>query len=236
MWTANILVVNHALFMSDLALRRGRAGLLPDYDVAIFDEAHTLEAVAGEHLGLQVTSGRRRVHCSPGSTTSGRRRARWSIIACTTPSNRSGMPAGRPKSSSRSWRSGTTARAPASTAGSAGGRPCRTRSTKTCAGWPRRSAEGIDDVDEPEDRVELTGLQTRCLGLADQVQAWTRQTGRGPGLLGRGRGAIAPPHPAGRGAAGRRRDPAHAALRQGADLHPRPRRRSASARRRSSTS
>src|SRR4051812_23700292 len=57
MWTANILVVNHALFMSDLALRGAGASLLPDYDVAIFDEAHTLESVAGEHLGLKVTSG-----------------------------------------------------------------------------------------------------------------------------------------------------------------------------------
>jgi ATP-dependent DNA helicase DinG len=55
---ANILVVNHALFMSDLALRsESGGGILPKYDIAIFDEAHTLEAVAGEHLGLRVTSG-----------------------------------------------------------------------------------------------------------------------------------------------------------------------------------
>lgn len=56
MWSANILVVNHALFMTDLALRSAGASLLPDYGVAIFDEAHTLEAVAGEHLGLHVAS------------------------------------------------------------------------------------------------------------------------------------------------------------------------------------
>src|SRR3954469_16806210 len=57
MRSANILVVNHALFMTDLALRSGGAGFLPEYEVAIFDEAHTLEAVAGEHLGLKVSSG-----------------------------------------------------------------------------------------------------------------------------------------------------------------------------------
>jgi len=57
MWSANILVVNHALFMSDLALRAAGASLLPEYDVAVFDEAHTLEAVAGEHLGLRVSGG-----------------------------------------------------------------------------------------------------------------------------------------------------------------------------------
>ncbi len=56
-WNADILVVNHALFFSDLALRREGASILPDYDVAIFDEAHTLEDVAAAHLGMTVTSG-----------------------------------------------------------------------------------------------------------------------------------------------------------------------------------
>jgi ATP-dependent DNA helicase DinG len=54
---AQILVVNHALFFSDLALRAQGASILPDYDVVVFDEAHTMEAVAGDHLGLSVTSG-----------------------------------------------------------------------------------------------------------------------------------------------------------------------------------
>ncbi len=56
-WNADLLVVNHALFFSDLALRREGASVLPEYDVAILDEAHTLEAVAGDHLGISVTSG-----------------------------------------------------------------------------------------------------------------------------------------------------------------------------------
>ncbi len=56
-WNADLLVVNHALFFSDLALRREGANLLPDYDVVVLDEAHTLEAVAGDHLGLSVSSG-----------------------------------------------------------------------------------------------------------------------------------------------------------------------------------
>ena len=54
---AQILVVNHALFFSDLALREHGVSLLPEYHTAILDEAHTLEAVAAEHLGIQVTSG-----------------------------------------------------------------------------------------------------------------------------------------------------------------------------------
>src|SRR5438552_1600816 len=54
---ANLLVVNHALFFSDLALRRSGGALLPDYKAVIFDEAHTLEDVAADHLGLQVSRG-----------------------------------------------------------------------------------------------------------------------------------------------------------------------------------
>lgn len=54
---AQIIVVNHALFFSDLALRRANVKLLPDYHTVIFDEAHTLESVAGDHLGLQISSG-----------------------------------------------------------------------------------------------------------------------------------------------------------------------------------
>ena len=53
---AQVLVVNHALFFSDLALRMAGASILPDYDVVVFDEAHTLEAVAGDHLGMSVSS------------------------------------------------------------------------------------------------------------------------------------------------------------------------------------
>ena len=56
-WNADVLVVNHALFFSDLALRCEGANILPDYDAVILDEAHTAEAVAGEHLGVSVSSG-----------------------------------------------------------------------------------------------------------------------------------------------------------------------------------
>jgi ATP-dependent DNA helicase DinG len=54
---AHLLIVNHALFFSDLALRQQGAGFLPDYKVVIFDEAHTVEDVAADHLGLQIGQG-----------------------------------------------------------------------------------------------------------------------------------------------------------------------------------
>ncbi|MDB5352459.1 MAG: hypothetical protein JWN86_3706 [Planctomycetota bacterium] len=56
-WTSNILIVNHAMYMTDLGLRSSGASLLPEHDIAIFDEAQTLEEVAASHLGLRLASG-----------------------------------------------------------------------------------------------------------------------------------------------------------------------------------
>ena len=53
---AQVLVVNHALFFSDLALRRNGVSLLPEYDIVIFDEAHMVESVASDHLGIGLSS------------------------------------------------------------------------------------------------------------------------------------------------------------------------------------
>ena len=52
---ASVLVVNHALFFSELALRSEGAALLPDYARVVFDEAHQLEQVASSHLGIRIT-------------------------------------------------------------------------------------------------------------------------------------------------------------------------------------
>lgn len=54
---AQVLVVNHALLFSDLALRRQGVSILPDYDTLVLDEAHTVESVAGDHLGIRVSNG-----------------------------------------------------------------------------------------------------------------------------------------------------------------------------------
>lgn len=53
---SQILVVNHALFFSDLAIRALGGGILPNYDAVVFDECHTMENVAGEHLGLSISN------------------------------------------------------------------------------------------------------------------------------------------------------------------------------------
>jgi len=50
--SAKIIIVNHHLFFSDLALRKGGYGeLLPRYESVIFDEAHHLENVATMFFG-----------------------------------------------------------------------------------------------------------------------------------------------------------------------------------------
>mgnify|MGYP000039620463 CR=1 FL=1 len=54
---AQLLVVNHALLMSDLLLRRSGVSVLPDYDLLVIDEAHTLEGVAVDQLGVSVSAG-----------------------------------------------------------------------------------------------------------------------------------------------------------------------------------
>lgn len=54
---AQLLIVNHALFFSDLALRRAGVSILPDYDVVVLDEAHTIEGVAADHLGIRLSNG-----------------------------------------------------------------------------------------------------------------------------------------------------------------------------------
>jgi ATP-dependent DNA helicase DinG len=70
--SANLLVCNHALFFSDLALRaagisaqrdgdgqsQATTGILPEYDHVILDEAHMVEDVASDHLGASLTEGR----------------------------------------------------------------------------------------------------------------------------------------------------------------------------------
>jgi Rad3-related DNA helicase/REP element-mobilizing transposase RayT len=55
MATGTLLIVNHALFFSDLALRMAGVNYLPKYDAVILDEAHTIEDVAGKHFGIEVS-------------------------------------------------------------------------------------------------------------------------------------------------------------------------------------
>ncbi|MBU0486018.1 MAG: ATP-dependent DNA helicase [Proteobacteria bacterium] len=53
---ARLLIVNHHLFFSDLALRRfGNAEVLPRYESVIFDEAHHIENIATRYFGTSFS-------------------------------------------------------------------------------------------------------------------------------------------------------------------------------------
>jgi ATP-dependent DNA helicase DinG len=57
---AQIVIVNHHLFLADLALREAARGasVLPAYDAVVFDEAHALEDIATDFFGVRISSAR----------------------------------------------------------------------------------------------------------------------------------------------------------------------------------
>ena len=55
MQTGRILITNHALFFSDLQLKASGVSYLPKYDAVVLDEAHTVEDVAAQHFGMDLS-------------------------------------------------------------------------------------------------------------------------------------------------------------------------------------
>jgi len=171
---ADLLIVNHALFFSDLALRKEGVSILPDYDIVIFDEAHTIEQVAADHLGLKITSGQidylfsklyndrqnkgLLVHhrFEEGQKLVSELRftaqdlfddvRRWRETRC--PSN------GRLKS------------------------PPEIKSTfpQDLLGLAHAISVFAKGIEKEEERIELTSAAERCTGLAGSLQAWLGQT------------------------------------------------------------
>ncbi len=61
MHNADLLIINHHLLFSDLAIRQASdstMGILPDYDYLIIDEAHHLEATATSHASINFNNTR----------------------------------------------------------------------------------------------------------------------------------------------------------------------------------
>jgi ATP-dependent DNA helicase DinG len=170
---AKLLVVNHALFFSDLALRRAGASLLPDYRVVILDEAHTLEDVAAEHLGLQVSRGsveyllNRLFHPRTGRgllATFGREGAVRQVDAAR-------FAAEQFFADILQWHA------------------CQARSTgrvytpqivaDPVSEELRKLASLLDDIggklESDEEKIELSAAAGRCLGLAGALKQWLGQ-------------------------------------------------------------
>ncbi len=59
---ADIIVVNHHLYFSEMAIRARAAdanvALLPAHELVVFDEAHELEEVVAQHFGVEVSEQR----------------------------------------------------------------------------------------------------------------------------------------------------------------------------------
>jgi ATP-dependent DNA helicase DinG len=176
-FNADVLVVNHALFVSDLALRASGYGLLPEYSVAILDEAHTLEAVAGEHMGLQLTN----LGVDFTLARLYNERSRKGLLAvhklddAINQLHRARMAADDFFDWVFDWRSRQAA--------SFNGRvrqpidlpetlPEELRKLATAIG------DGARSVEKPEHHVELVAAEERCRSLADQVSTWVRQATR----------------------------------------------------------
>ena len=54
---SDVVVVNHALFFSNLAIENDEVGkILPDSSIVILDEAHELERIASDHFGKRVSN------------------------------------------------------------------------------------------------------------------------------------------------------------------------------------
>ena len=154
MWSANILVVNHALFMSDLASARPGRACSPITTSPSSTRPTPSKAVAGEHLGLRVTSGQ----------------VEYLLTRLYNDRTNKGLlvyPPARRGHAARSSRSGS--RPATSSTTSPTGRRGRGRPTAGSAsrsGWPdtlgeelRKLAtsigEGADGVEEEEQRIEL---------------------------------------------------------------------------------
>jgi ATP-dependent DNA helicase DinG len=181
---ANLLVVNHALFFSDLALRRQGVGLLPKYRVVILDEAHTLEDVAAEHLGLQITRGAvdyllNRLH--------NQRHDRGLLVAFGTPESLRQVAAVRTATDQffaaiLDWRA-KYARKAGWTRASTSSDSVRVRQPRIVPDFLseelKKLASSLDNLADQrqsdEDKIELTAASSRCRALALSLQAWLGQ-------------------------------------------------------------
>ncbi len=182
---ARVLIVNHALFFSDLALRAlGRdVGILPKYRVAIFDEAHNLEDVAAEHLGLSLTRGS--VDFLLNKLLHERRGAMQGLLALHGDEEawrqvyRTRDAAERFFDSLLTWRTQQQTK----TSRTAISDTVRVRKTEIVPDILSdeflRLANLLDrigdTITDPEEQVEVDAAAQRCQGMAERAQAWLKQ-------------------------------------------------------------
>ena len=171
---ADILVVNHALFFSDLALRQQGTSILPDYGVVILDEAHRVEDVATDHFGLRLTNGQVRFLLDSLYTERGGRgllasywsdpamQALYEARACTDEFFES----------LRAWQLAH---------GRSNGRVTDQKIVPNRMSQSLRQVRQavhkvLSRVEDEEDKLEVRAAMDRCTELADAAELWLRQT------------------------------------------------------------
>ena len=172
-WNADLLVVNHALFFSDLALRREGASILPDYDTVILDEAHTVEAVAGDHLGISVSSGQLEYLLNKLYYERGNRGllVHHRLVKCQRHCSRLRDRIARFFAEITRWHEAH---------GSANGR-VRQRPPVENTVSPGLSDLALEirsyakKLKSDEEKIELTAAADRCTALADDLESWLNQ-------------------------------------------------------------
>lgn len=174
---AQLLIVNHALLFSDLALRQEGASVLPDYEYLVLDEAHTLENVAGDHLGLSLSN------------------AQVSHLLSSLRNERTGKGLLSPRAPSIVFESLHAARAAhdeyfgglaewSAEKGRWNGRlreppPVDEGLSARLMDVRDRLREVREDIEDDNERLEYASLMERCDTLATAVQTWHSQKSEG---------------------------------------------------------
>ena len=173
-WNADVIVVNHALFFADLALRREGASVLPDYDAVVFDEAHVLEQVAGQHLGIAVTNGQ--VTYLLNRLYNDRQHKGLLMLYQLAKAQQMVQ---RLRILSDDFFSDVNNACGLSENGNHRVRtplPVQSRLSGELMALAAEIAGYAKSLEQPEQKVELTAAADRLIGLADSINTWLKQT------------------------------------------------------------
>jgi len=197
---ASILVVNHALFFSDLAIRAAESsGILPDFEFLVFDEAHNIESVACDQLGIALSSTQvafllsslwrpkqRPAGRSPPRADEGGRGLLATIPMGADAARRACEDAARAADEFFASLVAYVERLPGSSGRIGSPNAVHDPLGPALAALARELAALARAAPEGEDRDELAGYAERARGQADSVETFIKQAygdGQGPGAV-----------------------------------------------------
>lgn len=176
---AQILVVNHALLFSDLAVRMQGGSILPTFNMLVFDEAHTIEPVAADHLGLSVTQGTVEYHLN---RLYNERTQKGLLMERESVSQHLAVPAMQAVEEC-SYRSETFFQDLADWLQKRPGSNGRVRESGIVANGlsesirslESRLRDAIEQIEKPEERQELRAAKDRISAIKESIDLWIMQ-------------------------------------------------------------